>query len=76
VPCETKTKSINVQQAIYGKSNEITAFCDLLDLLNIEGCIVLTDEMHGQKEIAKVIVEKKVNYALYIKNNQSTLSRT
>lgn len=39
------------------KSNEITAIPELLDMLFIKGCIVTTDAMGCQKDIAKKIEE-------------------
>ena len=41
------------------KSNEITAIPQLLDLLEIEGCIVTIDAMGTQRAIAQRITEKK-----------------
>ena len=56
------------------KSNEITAIPQLLDLLEISGCIVTIDAMGCQKKIAKKIVkEKEADYVLALKGNQSGL---
>ena len=55
------------------KSNEITAIPKLLDLLAIEGCIVTIDAMGCQKEIAKAIIDKEVDYVLTLKGNQGNL---
>ena len=41
------------------KSNEITAIPELLNLLDIEGCIITIDAMGTQKKIAETIIEKK-----------------
>ena len=57
------------------KSNEITAIPDLLDLMNIEGCIVTTDAMGCQTEIAQKIVEKGGDYVLACKDNQPLLHK-
>jgi DDE_Tnp_1-associated/Transposase DDE domain len=51
------------------KSNEITAIPNLLDMLNLKGCIVSLDAMGTQKEIAKRIVEKEGDYFLALKGN-------
>lgn len=56
-----------------GKSNEITAIPELLDLLAVEGCIVTIDAMGTQKEIAKKIRDKKADYTLAVKENQPAL---
>lgn len=49
------------------KSNEITAIPELLDLINIENCIITIDAMGCQKDIAKKIVEKMVIIVLLSK---------
>jgi predicted transposase YbfD/YdcC len=55
------------------KSNEITAIPELLNLLEIEGCIVTIDAMGTQKAIAQKITEKNADYLLALKGNQETL---
>jgi predicted transposase YbfD/YdcC len=56
------------------KSNEITVIPQLLDLLEISGCIVTIDAMGCQKKIARKIVEEKdADYVLALKGNQSGL---
>ena len=52
------------------KSNEITAIPKLLDLINIENCIITIDAMGCQKEIAKKIVEKNGHYCFAVKENK------
>ena len=52
------------------KSNEITAIPELLDLINIENCIITIDAMGCQKDIAKKIVEKKGHYCFAVKENK------
>ena len=61
------------QQAVDGKSNEIPAVRDLLELLDISGCMVVSDAMHCQKETAKTIIAKKADYLLSVKDNQPNL---
>jgi predicted transposase YbfD/YdcC len=55
------------------KSNEITAIPALLDLLQIHGAIVTIDAMGCQRNIAKLIIDKKANYIFSLKGNQGTL---
>lgn len=55
------------------KSNEITAIPELLQLLEIKGCLVTIDAMGCQKEIAKQIVEGQADYLITVKDNQPTL---
>jgi hypothetical protein len=61
------------QQAVDGKSNEITAIPELLNRLALAGAIVTIDAMGTQKDIAATILEKKADYVLALKGNQGTL---
>ena len=62
-------------QKVSDKSNEIPAVRELLSLLEIEGCMVVADALHCQKETASSIVERKANYLLSVKENQPTLKK-
>lgn len=55
------------------KSNEITAIPQLLDLLEISGCIVTIDAMGCQKAIAAKIIDQGADYTLAVKENQKGL---
>ena len=55
------------------KSNEITAIPRLLEMLELNGCIVTIDAMGCQKEIAQGIVDRGADYVLAVKQNQSRL---
>jgi predicted transposase YbfD/YdcC len=55
------------------KSNEITAIPELLELLEVAGCIVTIDAMGCQTDIARKIVEKEADYVLSVKGNQGNL---
>lgn len=61
------------QLACDEKSNEITAIPQLLETLEIKGCIVTIDAMGTQTEIAKKIREKEADYILSLKSNQPNL---
>lgn len=61
------------QVKVDSKSNEITAIPALLKLLDISGCVITIDAMGCQKAIAKQVVDKKGDYVLSLKGNQSTL---
>lgn len=63
------------QQTVYDKSNEIPAVRELLSMLKIEGCVIVADALHCQKETATAIVTKKADYLLSVKDNQPTLKR-
>jgi len=56
-----------------GKSNEITTIPLLLEILDIEGCIVTIDAMGTQTKIAEAIVGGKGDYILALKGNQKEL---
>ena len=63
------------QVAVDAKSNEITAIPLLLELLDLEGCIVTIDAMGCQKEIAAAIRAREADYVLAVKDNQPGLHR-
>lgn len=62
------------QVKVDDKSNEIKAVPELLQALDISGCIVTTDAMGCQKEIATLVVEGKGDYVLALKDNHPLLS--
>jgi len=55
------------------KSNEIAAIPKLLEMMAIEGAIITIDAMGCQRDIAKAIVDRRADYVLALKGNQSTL---
>ena len=61
------------QRAVDGKSNEITAIPELLDLLVLSGAVVTIDAMGAQKAIAAKIIEREADYLLALKGNQGSL---
>ena len=61
------------QRTVYDKSNEIPAVRELLGMLEIEGCMVVADAMHCQKETAVAVIEGKADYLLSVKDNQPNL---
>jgi predicted transposase YbfD/YdcC len=61
------------QVAVAGKSNEITAIPELLQLLELEGALVSIDAMGCQKEIARQVLAAGGDYLLAVKDNQPTL---
>jgi predicted transposase YbfD/YdcC len=54
------------------KSNEITAVPELLRALELAGCIVTTDALNCQKNIAKEISDADADYVLTLKANHGT----
>src|SRR5262245_5288306 len=61
------------QVAVDGKSNEITAIPQLLELLDLGGALVTIDAIGCQKAIAKKIVAGGGDYVLVVKGNQEQL---
>ena len=57
------------------KSNETTAVPELLDRLELSGCIVTLDAMGCQRAIAKQIKEGGGDYVLGVKGNQKQLDK-
>ena len=55
------------------KSNEITAIPQLLEMLDLHGCIVTIDAMGCQREIAQQITDGGADYVLAVKENQGQL---
>ena len=51
------------------KSNEITAIPNLLELLDIEGCIITIDAIGTQTQIMNQIKKKKGEFVLPLKKN-------
>ena len=52
------------QQKVADKSNEITAIPELLQLLELKGCLVSIDAMGTQVKIADTILKKSGDYLL------------
>lgn len=61
------------QVKVEDKSNEIAAIPELLQVLDIQGCVVTIDAMGCQKDIADRIVDKKADYVLALKGNHATV---
>ena len=58
------------QRRVDGKSNEITAIPELLELLDLKQTLVTIDAMGCQKTIAQQIVDRGADYLLGLKANQ------
>lgn len=69
----TRNSLVLGQRQVDAKSNEITAIPELLQKLEISGCIVTIDAMGCQTKIAETIVEKEADYVLALKGNHSLL---
>ena len=60
-------------ETVAAKSNEIPAVQELLQRLDIEGCLVVADALNCQQKTAEVIVKGKGDYLLNAKGNQREL---
>lgn len=63
------------QKSVSGKSNEIPAVQELLEQLEISGCMVVADALNCQKKTAAIIIKKNADYLLCAKDNQETLKK-
>ena len=61
------------QVKVAEKSNEIIAIPKLLEMLAIEGAIITIDAMGCQRDIAQKVIDKKADYVLALKGNQTSL---
>jgi predicted transposase YbfD/YdcC len=61
------------QLAVEEKSNEITAVPQLMDMLDLQGCIITTDALNCQKTVAKKAIEKEADYVLAVKGNHPVM---
>lgn len=69
----TANRLVLGQVKVDEKSNEITAIPSLLEVLDLNGCIVTLDALGTPKEIVKTIVAKEAEYVLPVKENQAHL---
>jgi predicted transposase YbfD/YdcC len=61
------------QVKVSAGSNEITAVPELLRSLAIKGCVVTTDALNCQKEIAAAVRRRGADYVLALKGNHGSL---
>ena len=61
------------QVCVTEKSNEIPAAQQLVEELDISGCIITADAMHCQKKTVEAIVRGKGDYFIFVKGNQEKL---
>jgi predicted transposase YbfD/YdcC len=69
----TANRLVLGQVKVDEKSNEITAIPQLLDALEISGCVVTIDAMGCQTDIAEKIIDREADYLLGLKENQGNL---
>ncbi len=68
-----QARLVLAQQAVEKKSNEMTAVPLLLEMLDLKGCVVTTDALNTQKNIAAKVVERGGDYVLALKENHRHL---
>ena len=57
------------QKTVLGKSNEIPAVQELIEQLEINGCILVADALNCQKKTAEMVIKGKGDYLLCVKDN-------
>lgn len=62
------------QLKVDGKSNEITAIPQLLEVLDIAGATITLDAMGCQLKVVDKILERGANYVIGLKGNQGNLN--
>lgn len=68
-----ENRMVLAQSNTPGKGHELEAIRQLLNTVNIQEAVVTIDALGCQQDIAATIVEKKGDYVLSLKGNQSTL---
>lgn len=63
------------QKSVESKSNEIPAVQELLEELDISGCIIVADALNCQKDTAKAVISGEADYLLSVKDNQPCLKQ-
>lgn len=69
----TNSRLVLGQEAVFEKSNEITAIPALIERLDLKGALVSTDAMGCQTTIAQSTLDAGADYLLAVKDNQPTL---
>jgi predicted transposase YbfD/YdcC len=69
----TNSRLVIGQEAVFEKSNEITAIPALIKRLDLKGALLSTDAMGCQVAIAQSALDAEADYLLAVKDNQPTL---
>ena len=69
----TNSRLVLGQEAVFEKSNEITAIPALVERLDLKGALVSIDAMGCNPDIAQSILDAEADYLLAVKDNQPTL---
>jgi predicted transposase YbfD/YdcC len=68
-----RQRLVLAQVKVDAKSNEISAIPALIGMIDMTGAVVTIDAMGCQRAISERIIEKKADYVLALKGNQSAL---
>lgn len=71
----TRLSLVLGQKKVDEKSNEITAVPELLNAIDLKGCMITADAMSCQKTIAETCIAKEADYLLAVKGNQKKLEK-
>ena len=55
------------------KTNEITVLPDLIEIVDLEGCIITSDALNTQKTTVEAVIKAKADYVLPVKGNHKDL---
>lgn len=55
------------------KTSEITAFRELINALDLESCIIVSDALHCNQKSANAVIEAKADYIFMVKDNNPSL---
>jgi predicted transposase YbfD/YdcC len=69
----SQNKLLLGQLKVDEKTNEMIVMPQLLEILNIKGCIVTADALNCQKAVAEKIIDKEADYILAVKGNHPIL---
>ena len=72
----TEAKLTLAQVEVDGKSNDIPALPELLELIDVKGRVVTADAMHAQRGSAAAVVAKGGDYALAPRATRGAFTRT
>jgi predicted transposase YbfD/YdcC len=61
------------QERVPDKKNELAALAPILEAVDVEGALLSMDAMFTQKANAALIIDKKADYLMGLKGNQSNL---
>jgi len=55
------------------KKGEVTAFRELINLLDVTGAVIVADALHCKKKSAEIVIDAGADYLFVVKDNEPTL---